>query len=54
MKWPLLKSIDAISEQAVRIVNAFGDKEVTSVTPSIGLEQEYFLVDRDDFLKEKI
>ena len=53
MKWPLLKSIDAISEQAVRIVNAFGDKEVTSVTPSIGLEQEYFLVDRDDFLKRE-
>ncbi|MCH5172462.1 MAG: glutamine synthetase III [Erysipelotrichales bacterium] len=52
-KWPLLKSIDAISAQATRIVNAFGDKEVTSVTPYIGLEQEYFLVDREMFLKRE-
>ena len=53
MKWPLLKSIDAISTQATRIVNAFGDKDVTSVTPYIGLEQEYFLVDREMFLKRE-
>ncbi len=53
MKWPLLKSIDAISKQATRIVNAFGDKDVTSVTPYIGLEQEYFLVDRELFLKRE-
>ena len=49
-KWPLLKSVDALSVQATRIVNAFGNKEVTSVTPYIGLEQEYFLVDLNDFL----
>lgn len=49
-KWPLLKSVDALSVQATRIVNAFGNKEVTSVSPYIGLEQEYFLVDRKDFL----
>lgn len=49
-KWPLLKSVDALSTQATRIVNAFGNKEVTSVSPYIGLEQEYFLVDRKDFL----
>lgn len=45
-KEPLLKSIDAISKQATRIVNIFGDKECTAVMPSLGLEQEYFLVDR--------
>lgn len=49
-KWPLLKSVDALSTQATRIVNAFGNKEITSVSPYIGLEQEYFLVDRKDFL----
>lgn len=53
MKWPLLKSIDAISEQATRIMHLFGNKEVTSVMPSLGLEQEYFLVDRNDFLKRE-
>lgn len=48
-KWPLLKSIEAISTQATRIVNAFGDNEVTSVMPVVGLEQEYFLIDKTDF-----
>ena len=48
-KWPLLKSIEAISKEATRIVNAFGDNEVTSVMPVVGLEQEYFLIDKNDF-----
>lgn len=44
-KAPLLKSLDAIDKAATKVVNIFGDKDVKSVTPVIGLEQEYFLVD---------
>ena len=51
MKEPLLKSMDALSKEATKIVNLFGDKECSSVYPSVGLEQEYFLVDKDDFMK---
>ncbi len=51
MKEPLLKSMDAVSKEATKIVNLFGDKDCTSVYPSVGLEQEYFLVDRHDFMK---
>lgn len=50
-KSPLLKSMDALSKQATRIVNAFGDKECKGVIPTLGLEQEYFLVDRTLFHK---
>ena len=52
-KGPLLKSIDAVSEAACKIVHAFGDKNVNRVVPSVGLEQEYFLVDKDIFLKRR-
>lgn len=45
-KAPLLKSIEAVSKQATRIVNAFKDKDVKRVMPMVGLEQEYFLVDK--------
>ena len=45
-KTPLLRSMDAISEQALRIVRLFGNTEATKVTASVGPEQEYFLVDR--------
>ena len=48
-KWPLLKSIESISREATRIVNSFGDNDVTSVMPVVGLEQEYFLIDKKDF-----
>ena len=48
-KAPLLKSIDAISKQATRIVNLFKDKDIKQVQPMVGLEQEYFLVDRELF-----
>lgn len=48
-KAPLLKSIDVISTAATRIVNIFGDKEVRRVTPMVGLEQEYFLIDKRFF-----
>ena len=45
-KEPLLKSIAALSKAATRVVNLFGDKEVKSCNISVGLEQEYFLIDR--------
>ena len=48
-KEPLLNSLKAISQAATRVVNLFGDKEVKGCTPSVGLEQEYFLIDRKYF-----
>ena len=50
-KTPLLRSMEAISEQAVRIVRLFGNKEATKVVASVGPEQEYFLVDKDKYLQ---
>lgn len=50
-KTPLLRSVEAISEQALRIVRLFGNDKATRVTVSVGAEQEYFLVDRDKYLK---
>ena len=50
-KTPLLRSMEALSDQALRIVRLFGNTEATKVTPSVGPEQEYFLVDRDLYLK---
>ena len=45
-KTPLLRSIDVVNEQAMRILKIFGtDKGVTRVITTLGLEQEYFLVD---------
>ena len=52
-KTPLLRSMEAISKQATRIARLFGDKDVTSVSCSVGPEQEYFLIDREDFLKRE-
>ena len=52
-KTPLLRSMEAVSEQALRIVRLFGDTEATKVTPSVGAEQEYFLVDRNKYLQRK-
>lgn len=47
-KTPLLRSIDALNEQAMRVLKLFGtDKGVTRVTTTLGPEQEYFLVDRN-------
>lgn len=45
-KTPLLRSITALSRQATRLMNLIGYPEVTSVSPQVGAEQEYFLVDR--------
>ena len=50
-KTPLLRSMEAVSEQALRIVRLFGNTEATKVVASVGPEQEYFLVDREKYLK---
>lgn len=50
-KAPLLKSAEAISKQATRIVNLFKDKDIRRVNAMVGLEQEYFLVDKDLYKK---
>ena len=50
-KTPLLRSMEAISKQAVRVLNLLGDEDVTNVKCSVGPEQEYFLIDREQFLQ---
>jgi len=52
-KTPLLRSMDAINEQALRIVRLFGNTTSKKVTPSVGVEQEYFIIDRDLYLQRK-
>lgn len=52
-KTPLLRSMEALNEQALRIVRLFGNTEASKVTASVGAEQEYFLVDKDLFLQRK-
>ena len=48
-KTPLIRSIDTLSREAVRILRLFGDTETMRVDTSVGAEQEYFLVDRAQF-----
>ena len=52
-KTPLLRSVKALSTQAVRILKLFGDKETKSVTSMVGSEQEYFLIDKDVYNKRE-
>ncbi len=52
-KTPLLRSMEAISQQALRIVRLFGNTGATKVTASVGPEQEYFLVDREKYLQRE-
>ena len=52
-KTPLLRSMEAISKQAMRLVRLFGDTDSTKVTTSVGAEQEYFIVDKDTYNKRK-
>lgn len=52
-KTPLLRSMEAISKQAVRILKLFGYDDVKKISCSVGPEQEYFLVDRDKYLQRK-
>ena len=49
-KTPLLRSMEALSTQAMRILRLFGNKSATRVTSTVGPEQEYFLIDKSYFL----
>ena len=50
-KTPLLRSMEAINKQSIRLLRLFGNTTSQKVTPSVGVEQEYFLVDREKYLK---
>lgn len=50
-KSPLLKSIDALNIAATKVVNLLGDKDVKNCYPVVGLEQEYFLIDKEYYEK---
>ncbi|MBR3534340.1 MAG: glutamine synthetase III [Oscillospiraceae bacterium] len=52
-KVPLLRSMEALSRQAIRVLKLFGNDTVRSVRCSVGPEQEYFLVDREMWKKRK-
>ena len=52
-KTPLLRSMEAINEQALRLIRLFGNTTSLKVTPSVGPEQEYFLVDAKKFQERK-
>ena len=52
-KTPLLHSMDALNRQALRIVRLFGDMDVKKVTAFVGPEQEYFIVDKQAYLKRR-
>jgi glutamine synthetase len=52
-KTPLLRSMEAIRKQVLRILRLFGNEDVKSVATTVGAEQEYFLVDRELFEKRK-
>ncbi len=53
MKTPLLRSMEALNAQALRLLRLFGNTTSKKVTASVGAEQEYFLVDRSQYLKRK-
>ncbi|MGI5893748.1 MAG: glutamine synthetase III [Candidatus Merdivicinus sp.] len=48
-KTPLLRSNEAVNQQALRVLRAFGNTSATRVSPTVGAEQEYFLVDREKY-----
>ena len=52
-KTPLLRSMEALSRQAVRVLRLFGNEDVTSVKTTVGAEQEYFLISREMFDRRK-
>ena len=52
-KTPLLRSMEAINTQALRLLRLFGNTTSRKVTPSVGAEQEYFLVDKEKWLQRK-
>ena len=52
-KTPLLRSMDAINDQALRLLRLFGNTTSKKVVPQVGAEQEYFLISSDNFYKRK-
>lgn len=52
-KTPLLRSMEAISRQAVRVMKLFGHHDVTHVSCSVGPEQEYFLIDHEKYMQRE-
>src|SRR5699024_1223409 len=52
-KTPLLRSMDTLNRQAVKVLHLLGNKEIRHVTTTVGPEQEYFLVDKDLYKKRK-
>lgn len=52
-KTPLLRSMEAINRQGLRVVKLFGNEDVTSIKTTVGPEQEYFLIDRSVYEKRK-
>lgn len=52
-KTPLLRSMQVLDQQALRILRLFGNTTSKKVTPSVGAEQEYFLVDREKYRQRK-
>ncbi len=52
-KTPLLRSMETLSKEATKIINLLGNTDVTSVSTTVGPEQEYFLVDKDLYKKRK-
>ena len=52
-KTPLLRSMQALDRQALRVLRALGNTTSRKVTPSVGAEQEYFLISRENYLKRK-
>ena len=52
-KTPLLRSMEALSTQAVKVLKLLGRDDVTGVTTTVGPEQEYFLIDEEDYKKRK-
>ncbi len=53
MKMPLLRSMEALNRQSLRILRLFGNDDVKCVRPSVGAEQEYFLIDREVYEKRR-
>lgn len=52
-KTPLLRSMEALNKEAVKILNLLGNTEVTSVTTTVGPEQEYFLIPKELYAKRR-
>ncbi len=52
-KTPLLRSMEALNRQALRVLRLLGDKATKRVTPTVGAEQEYFLIDKTSFARRK-